>query len=890
MKTSARPLRAAITGLVPPLLAGGLLLVVYACFGLYPFGGQSVAWCDMNQQVIPLLAQFRSILLGDGNMFLSGAAGGINFWGVFFFFLSSPFSFLSVFSSLEGLPWFMNWMVLWKMMVCAGTAALFFRRMSGDGEKAVPALLGVAYAFSGYAMLYFQNVVWLDMMALFPLLALSLIALEKKRRVLPFIAAFAAMLAVNYYLSYMVVLFLLLGFGLYQFFCSSRERRGESILLLGCGAVLALLLTAVVWLPSLLEVLTSARGEGLLDSLSAGSLAAETDTTLPLLFTTALPFGALCFLRRREARTGVFTAVSWMCLLFLIAMLVRPINKMWHTGSYQGFPVRYGYMLTLLLLFLGWRIIRSIRPPELPRRSALLPAAVVLVAAGAYLGLVLSLLAGYFEQLGTYTRTLWWDWDAALLLLLAFAAAAAAFCVLLWAYRSGFLTRRFFLAALALLIGAESFWNGGVYMGTVDRSQNSYLAAVQLAGQVPEDGFFRLKTQGKYFDVNLFSAAGYDSLSHYTSLTPETTLVSQRRLGYSGYWMEVNSNGGTAFSDALLANRYEVVPVSELGPDELSSADTVYVGDSLAIVRLPYSMPDAIITSAEPGFLEELPAASRAEIQQALADALFPGNENLFTIFQPDETEGLTISDGGYYLDSTKPGVLRWVLRPETDMILYFDCAAAPSNALSEAVNKSCTIYVNGQLLRQEYPSQSENGILELGNFSAGETVEIVAEVSKDIQPESLEVFGLNTGMLEELCTSAKSAEIEETGSRYTVRCTASEGESLFLPISWDEGWTAAVNGKEVSLSRAAGNYLSLPLEEGDNLVELRYTPPGFQLGAGISAVGLLAVVLFLLYGKKRLTAWNGLKKTAVVLFTGASIGVALMVYFFPLVIYILKG
>lgn len=882
----SRTARAVGTGLFPPILTGGILLLVYALFGLYPFGEQSIAWCDMNQQVIPLMAEFRSVLLGDGSMFWSDGAGGINFWGIFFFFLSSPFSLLSVFFPVSSLPWLMNWMVLWKMMVCAGTAALFFRRVSDGQEKALPALLGTAYAFSGYAMFYYQNIVWLDMMALFPLLFLSLISLEKRRNIFPFVLVFSGMLIVNYYLSYMVVLFLLLGYGLYQFFCSSRERRGESILLLGCGAVLSVLITAVIWLPSLLEVLTSARGDGFLENLAKGTLDAETFTTLPVIMTSALPFAALLFLRKKEWKTGVFTAAAWMCLLFLIAMVVRPINKMWHTGSYQGFPVRYGYMVTLLLLFLAWRILRSAKPEAFPRRSEKLASAAVCIGIAGLIAFELSLLANCSETLSSYTSTLWGDEKSFLLLAAVFGLGIVAYGIWFWAYKGGMLSRRFALCALALLIGGECVFNGGVYLGTVDTSHETYQNAVQLSGKIPEEGFYRVKTQRKYFDVNLFSAMGYESLSHYTSLTPETTLVSQRRLGYSGYWMEVNSNGGTAFSDTLLGNRYQVVPRSELDTQELSSADTVYCGSAFAIEQLSYRLPDAIVTDAEPGFLEDLPAGSRAEIQQTAADTLFSGAENLLTIFQPEEINGVTVSDGAYYLDGKKTASITWNLTLDRDMILYFDCAAAPTNALNEAVNKSCDVWVNGRLLREAYPSQSENGILELGEFSAGESVQITVQLQKSIRPESFEVFGLDTGLLETLCANAQGGEIQGDGSKRSVICTAKEGQSLFLPISYDTGWKATVNGKPVEISRALGNYLSLPLEEGENTVELSYTPPGFSAGLLISIAGLILAFLFFRFGKQRLTAWEPLKKTAVLLFTAGAVGIAAMVYFFPLIVY----
>ena len=79
----------------PPILVMAVILYAYYIGYLYPFGEGSVSWCDMNQQTIPLMIDFKDILDGKSSMFLNFEnAGGMNFWGVFFFFLSSPFNFL----------------------------------------------------------------------------------------------------------------------------------------------------------------------------------------------------------------------------------------------------------------------------------------------------------------------------------------------------------------------------------------------------------------------------------------------------------------------------------------------------------------------------------------------------------------------------------------------------------------------------------------------------------------------------------------------------------------------------------------------------------------------------------------------------------------------------
>ncbi len=120
-------------------------------------------------------------------------------------------------------------------------------------------------------MLFYQNVVWLDMMYLFPLLLLSLNYLAKTGRFLPYLLCLSGMITVHFYLSYMLLAFLVLCSCLWVFFSIKEPVCGQRVVSLGLGTMGAGLLTAVVWLPSLIEYLGSARGANLFDSLAAGN-------------------------------------------------------------------------------------------------------------------------------------------------------------------------------------------------------------------------------------------------------------------------------------------------------------------------------------------------------------------------------------------------------------------------------------------------------------------------------------------------------------------------------------------------------------------------------------------------------------------------------------------
>ena len=108
---------------IPPTAALLLMLLLYQLCGLYPLGSKTLAWCDMRQQVAPLLLDLKNILQGSDGFFLNlSNGGGMSLWGVFFFFLSSPFSFLVCFIDTSDIFLFMNLLVVLKVPVSSLTA------------------------------------------------------------------------------------------------------------------------------------------------------------------------------------------------------------------------------------------------------------------------------------------------------------------------------------------------------------------------------------------------------------------------------------------------------------------------------------------------------------------------------------------------------------------------------------------------------------------------------------------------------------------------------------------------------------------------------------------------------------------------------------------------
>ena len=74
-----------------------ILVFVFACTGIYPFGEQQLAIIDMYHQYVPFLSELQCRLQEGGSLFYSwNSGGGCNFWCLLSYYGASPLNLLLV--------------------------------------------------------------------------------------------------------------------------------------------------------------------------------------------------------------------------------------------------------------------------------------------------------------------------------------------------------------------------------------------------------------------------------------------------------------------------------------------------------------------------------------------------------------------------------------------------------------------------------------------------------------------------------------------------------------------------------------------------------------------------------------------------------------------------
>lgn len=842
---------------MPPVITLCLIGFFFMFFGIFPFGSKTVAWCDMNQQTIPLLMDLKDILEGKSSIFYStGNAGGMNFWGVFLFFIASPFYLLVKFIEKSHLIYFVNILFAVKLALSSFTAAIYFKYTHKQLRTGYTVILSVMYALSGYGIMYYQTLVWLDIMYLFPLLVLSVERMCTTSRPAMYCIVLTLTVAVNYYLSFMNVIYIMLSVPLFIFIrCPVRERKKTAFSFISASFI-SLLITAPVWLCSFLQISESARGGSTLSGIMYRPMFENTGNKLAVIMCTALCISVIPFLirnricRKKSVRYNIAVAV-----LLAVPLFLDPVNKLWHTGNYQSFPMRYGYIIIFSLLILSADYLESISDCG---KTSYGFASVMAVLTAVFFAVSVYTVKTKKDILSSYIKLLKIDGKAMKMLFALAAFALMIYVISIMLVKQKLLGYRVFCLILSCVFISEFAVSASVNIGYAVNNGEIFTESSDLETENSGEPYYRTKTEKKYLHVNMLGGLGYNSMAHYTSLTSEQYMYAMKKLGYSSYWMEVGANGGTVLTDALLSIKYSIGDYFDF-----NSVQTVCETDGkLKRAENLICCPMGIVSSTDPESMEKLEFTDRFNIQKKLAENLLGSSEML------EKYDSSYIADGTceyknrkYVIKASSPDTalcqIRYTLDIKGSQLLYFDIFDRLSNNLSESYYDSAKIYVNGSCITSGYPSQKNNGILKLGEFE-NETVQIMIIMKKDIAVRSFGVFGINTDKLNRCVNNLQSCDFYTDGRTVTADIHSETDDYLYIAVPYVSGLSAYVNGQKTDLYKVNDSFCAVRLQKGDNSIKLAFFPPGMTVGIIMLVSGILIFVLW----KYSLSHFSKLKNT----------------------------
>ena len=152
------------------LISALFMLIGFIVIGVWPAGNGTVLIIDSLHQYLPFYTDFHEKLVSGDSLLYSFSAGlGYNFWATWAYYLASPVNFLLILVPTANVCDFMDLVILLKIGLCGGTFTWYLysrNRKSG----AFPVAFGTMYALSFFLIGYYFNLMWLDSIAMLPLI------------------------------------------------------------------------------------------------------------------------------------------------------------------------------------------------------------------------------------------------------------------------------------------------------------------------------------------------------------------------------------------------------------------------------------------------------------------------------------------------------------------------------------------------------------------------------------------------------------------------------------------------------------------------------------------------------------------------------------------------
>ncbi len=843
---------------VSGLLSLGAMMVAYSFLGMWPFGEKTGMVVDMHHQYAPLLSGLRDAILGgDLSLYNFEVGLGANYLSLGAYYLASPLNLLLLLFPEQLLAEGILFITLLKNALCGAMFALCMQQIYGKRDLSIP-ITSLMYSLMMYLLAYSWNIMWLDVVMVLPLVVYGFERLMRTGKFLTYVLSLAYALFANYYIAFMLCIFLVLY---YITYCLREQRDGKelgvSFARFAGFSVLAAGLVAALLIPVYFALkLTSAAESGLpeitntLDifQLLGRHLAGTSPTirsgNLPNLYCGVL--SAVCvplFALNKKLTLRMRLSYLLLWLIMAFSLLINWSDLMWHgLHAPNDLPYRFSFLYSFVLLILAHKTLQNLEGIGIKQVFAVLAGAV------AYLMIE--------ERFG--------DEVYSFAIIYVNLALVVVYSAVLALAASKKLRRRLAYAMLLLVVGVELTVNGGY--GILQVNNNEYFTrhddyidnditealhmAVDRAQALGDEkygaGTYRMEFYPRRtcVDTALFH---YQGITNFASSNYYTTT---KLMGGWGYAINgVNSHlyhSFMPFTDSLLGIRYVVTDKDLSSIPQLTKVDTVahgkytyHIYENADALSLGY-VTDASI--ADYDFTKYDPIGSLEDLFSKL-------NDTYLALFEKHPISAVygTGAELGYDLSGFRvqpmedgtPAEFTATVQKAGQVFVYADCMAADSMSVR---------YDDTTL----NASPHEPYLMNIGMLEEGETITLQV-TAKQSCSGNFYVVTLNEDAYTAGMKILADEQLKITSMRDNhIVGTVNAGfdGTMMTSIPYDAGWTVRVDGEIVKTYGINQSLLAFDVAAGEHTVELVYYPAGWWIGLGVSAVSLIVLVVLLIVFK----------------------------------------
>lgn len=897
--------------ILPAVLTILIFLLALLVKKVFPFGKEQFSIVDFNEQLVPFITNYWDILHGRANPFANWnvAAGGSvisSFFSDGYVSYFSPICLLVALFPRKSLLYSVVFLMLIKLALMATTSYVCFKKCFKNVNKIVLLLFSLTYTFSGWTLFHLSNICWYDILILLPLLVLAAKKLVEKGKIGWFVACFAYMIVINYYMAYMVAIGTIITATMYIIFIAKEKKKTACKFFAAMSFGVLIAFFALV--PSALIALKANR-------FAADNILTRKDLYEPIfsklmvIMMSALPFvfAVKLFVKFKKDNFAKFFLLSFG--IMSVGIFIEPINLMWHTGSYFGYPLRYGYLIVLLLIFASLYYINKYLPnraensnliTKLAREKGAKPIGqnttqiqnnfnvaprknttkkFIVCAISVIFSIALAVLFMITISFGNRINPCFEVGFKYFVIVLAIFIICFALIWLAQNLKSKRLKLGglcggvliFVLCLVQIVCNTVAFVGNSSGVTTYNRIINVYnLNVAEL------DGAYKLKDRDSLYNLDMGQLINFPNMSSFIAISSEREHKGYRKLGYNTGAHTLQSSGGTMLTDVLMGNKY-ILSIDELDEryykklDEFDYEYTEYYDKAEAektkkefellktkvnLYELNLKMQPIFTTNVN--LAEILKTDDYLENQNILFKAIYNTSENVLTNIEFSVQENKEF----YTINLTAPA----------DKIVYM---SSNFEFGAEYNNFDRTFY---------------EGLNDLGANNGEISIKIAKNGDVNLSQLKNELkfatFDVNLFFERHNNMQFNETSLAIDGSKLKINVSNTQNHKYaFVPYTNLYDMFATNNGHKTKVCAAFDGFMMVELEAGDNNITISYKPKYIKACLIISAVAIVAFVVFILLDKKfkflnkKTIVWLGFAGACLVLLV-----VGFVVYLKPFV------
>lgn len=875
------------------LMPFAILFIIYACLGMFPFGQRTILILDMSGQYVYFFEQFRDILTGDGSILYTfeRSLGG-EFFGIFTYYLASPLSLLIVLFPKK----MITEAIMLIMLIKCGFAGLSFSYYLDKTRKKNAigfTMFSTMYALCAYSTTYQSNTMWMDALIWLPLVTLGIERVIKEGKFKLYIVALVFTIWSNYYIGYMVCIYVVLYFFCYLFahknsdinLLNERYHRIKSLGRIFVYSIIAVMITGIIILSAYY-------------SLSFGKSEFQNNDFSPTLRFDLLDFVAKLFIGsydtvRFEGHPNVYSGVLMLimlpayflakkipirekifylllCAVFVASFSINTLDLAWH-----GFQMpiwlnyRYSFMFSFITLTMAYKGFEHYK--ELSSK--------VFFGIGAFL-ILLVFVVQKTVKLFRYVDGNLTEVMPSYEIVLVTIIFVVAYTALVFCCKHASIPKTMAIL-LMLTVSIESmtatFINWGEQISDVGwasrKNYRSFVSRLDVAMKTinefeTEDDFYRVE-KTLFRKANDGLALDMRGVSEFTSTFNKGSIVFLKKLGFVSRSQSSKYYQGNEVVDSILGIKYVIGEgpndKGELKDNVSYYYDSTYIEDgNMYIYKNPYALPlmycvdnniksvsvDADIKS--PFYFTEYLVGSMIGLDKEESKGLLYDS----CIYSLVGTENCNPSSNSTALqfrrlNESEKCSFTYKVTAKTDGSIYM--------FLPSPYSTSATMYVNGEQISKLFSSDTHR-IYNLANCKAGDSIEVKFTFDyRRIYLYSDYPFFVQVDKeaLKEVTDTLKSGGLVTdsfSDTKITGTIKAEADKTVFSTIPYDKGWNVYVDGNKVETYKTVDTMLAFDITEGEHTIEMRYMPKEIIIGAIVSATGILLFIVLIIFDNKKRT------------------------------------